>query len=130
MHIHANCGQVSEKHTSCESGGLIVHDINGKSDARSLVVLSVSQVKSQQVFLVKLVLELGSEVDHEAVLGSGFNGSSACSRRVGEVKSLHGRGILDELVHEAQVVETTRKDCWTNLLGYGRVIKPIGVNWQ
>jgi hypothetical protein len=79
LHIHTNTGKVSEKHTGSELTSLIIHRVNGKSDARALVVISISFVKFDQISLVKLILELGSEVDHQSVFRSGFNRSSVGS---------------------------------------------------
>jgi len=76
LHIHAYTCQISKEHTGGELTGIIVHGINSESGARALVVVAVSLVKSNQISLVQLVLELSSEIDHESIFGSSLNRSS------------------------------------------------------
>ena len=128
FHFHADTGEISKEHTGLELTCLIIHNIDREPDAWALVVFTIPLIKSNQVSLLKLVLELSSKVNHKSILGPGLNGPSVGVRAVREVKSLHGSGILDELMHETQVVITTCVDVFTDLLSDRRVIKPIGVH--
>jgi len=98
-----------------EQRGLVVKGVHCKSNAGSFVVLSVSQVEVQQVCLVKLILELGAEGDHEAIGGSCFDWFSVCIAGSREVKGLYDSRILNELMHEPKIVEARRKYSRTDL---------------
>jgi hypothetical protein len=130
LHVHADTGKVSEEHTSFERTGLIVHDIDREPDAWALVVISISLVKLNQVSLVQLVLELSSEVNHQSIFRSSLDGSSVSGGTVREIQGLHGGWVLDELMHETQVVITTLKNVLIDLLSDRRVVKPISIHGE
>ena len=100
MHIRAYSCQVFEEHTSRKLRCLIIQTVDCKPDAGTLVVVTVSLIQADQILHVKLVLKDGSKVDHESILGSGFDDTTACLRVVAELHGLHLGGILNELMHE------------------------------
>lgn len=80
--------------------------------------------------MVELILELCSKIDHESIGGTGLNGSSVGGLGIGEIEGLHSGWILNELVHETNVMESTCVDVVIDLLGDGRVIQTKRVNWE
>ena len=86
--------------------GIVVQAIYCKSYAWTLVVITVLFVEGDEVFLVELVLEYTSEIDHKSILGPGLNSSSISISTITEIHSLHLGWILDELVHEPNVMES------------------------
>lgn len=77
-------------------------------------------------------MERGSEVDHEAILGSGIDWTSDCACRllIREGKHLESHWVLDELVHETQIVVPRLKDLRVYLFRNGRVIQSVGLDRQ
>jgi len=86
--------------------GIIIQAIHCKSNAWTLVVITILLIKVDEVLLVELVLEYTSEIDHKSILGPGLNRSSVSIGAITEIHSLHLGWILDELMHEANVMET------------------------
>lgn len=108
LHIYLHLRDIPEECARKEVGGLVVHDVDGEADAGALVVLTVLVVKLAEVGRVQLVLELGAEGDHEAVVRAGFDGTTVRIRSVRELERLKSGRVFEELVHEADVVPTGR----------------------
>lgn len=128
LHIKTYIGKILKEHWCLELGGLIVKCINSKSNAWAFVVLSISHIHSQKIFWIKLILELCSEVNHKTISWSGFNWSSSSICISREIKSLHTRWVLNEFMHETQVMESRSKNKWTYLFSNWWIVKSISVN--
>lgn len=127
LHIRTYCGQVSEEHTSCKLGGLVVQAVDGKTYTRTLIILTILQVKRCQIISIQLILEDGPEVNHEPILGSGLNKSTISIRTLTKVHGLHLRGVLNELMHEAYEMVTGGLHI-VELLCYWGVVDTVCVN--
>lgn len=128
LHIHSYTSQVSEEHTSCKLTRLIIHWIDCESNARALVVISISLIESDQISLVQLVLELSSEINHQSIFWSSFDCAPVGWMCIRKLQSLHRCRILNEFVHEAQVMITWCIYLVTYLLCDRRVVKPVSID--
>ena len=77
-------------------------------------------------------MERGSEVDHEAILGSSVDWTSDGAWRllIREGEHLQSHWVLDELVHETQIVVPRLKHLRVDLFRNGRVIQSVGLDRQ
>jgi len=115
LHLRSNDRQILEEITSRELRRLIVKAIDCVSNAWALVVISVSEIEVEQVLLVQLILELGTESNHKSIGRSRFNRWTNCFTSSGEIKGLHDSWVLNELVHEPKIMEPTSENIRTYL---------------
>lgn len=127
LHVGTHGGQVPEEHTGCELGGLVVQAIDGETNTRTLVILTVLQVERRQIISVQLILENGPEIYHQSILGPGLDKPTVGIGVLAEVHGLHLRGVLNELMHETYEVVTGRLHI-VKLLCYWRIVDTVGVD--